>query len=302
MSIRLTFTNPNSADSVKIYRATAPISLDALPEPLATLPGDATTFSDVTAVRNTVYYYVIASLKGEDVLFTPSQQYGYFPDTGPGPSRLLRGNWNEGYFGTVAQSELFAPAELCSALGFSPVLSSTTAPWHKFIIDGKILFIPDQSFANTHWYELYNAGLVYGTDDNGAYPTGLVSTPKNQMKTATKSGRTYIVRLLKGSTAPTTEYLTDYSTADGRWVDGEYNRTLGRIGTNAFTFCSRSRLGNKVVNGTTSSAGYTGVLTQHARAAGTVVMFGAITGIDVPGTIGWTTQAYDWRPVLELKL
>lgn len=302
MSIRLTFTNPNTADSVKIYRATAPISLDALPEPLATLPGDATTFSDVTAVRNTVYYYVIASFKGSDVLFTPNQQYGYFPDTGPGPSRLLRGNWNEGYFGTVSQSELFAPGELCSALSFSPSISSVTSPWHKFIIDGKILFIPDQSFANSTWYELYNAGLVYGTDDNGAYPTGLVSTPKNQMKTVTKAGRSYIVRLLKGSTAPTTEYLTDFTTTDGRWVDGEYNRTMGRMGANAFTFCSRSRLGNKIISSTTTSAGYTGVLTQHARMSGQVINFGGATGIDVPGYIGWTTASYSWRPVLELKL
>lgn len=127
MSIRLTFTNPNNADSVKIYRDVNPIDLNALPAPLATLPGNATTFSDVTAVRNTVYYYVIASFKGSDVLFTPNQQYGYFPDTGPGPSKLLRGNWNEGYFGTVSQTELFATQELCTALAYAPTVTNYSA-------------------------------------------------------------------------------------------------------------------------------------------------------------------------------
>jgi hypothetical protein len=96
MSIRLNFTNPNNADSVVIYRATSPIDLNALPTALATLPGGSTTFSDVTAVRNTVYYYVIASVKGSDVLFTPNQQYGYFPDTGPGRRNCCAGTGTRG--------------------------------------------------------------------------------------------------------------------------------------------------------------------------------------------------------------
>ena len=303
MSIRLTFTNPNNADSVKIYRSEAKIDLAALPEPLATLPGNATTFSDVTAVRNKVYYYVISSIKGDDVLFTPNQQYGYFPDTGPGPSKLLRGNWNEGYFGTCTQAELFGAAELCTALAFTPSAQNTSASWvwHKFILDGKILFMPDQSAGSTSWYELYNAGLVYGVDGNGDTPPGFSGGARNQKRQVTKNNRTYWVRLPKGSAAPTTEYLTDFTATDGRWTEGEWNRTMGRMGCANFTLCTRSRLGNKAVynsNNTSLTAAYT----QHMRQNGAPVWFWYSGGSDVPANVTWSSNYYAWRPVLELIL
>ena len=303
MSIRLTFTNPNNADSVKIYRSESKIDLAALPEPLATLPGDATSFSDVTAVRNKVYYYVISSIKGDDVLFTPNQQYGYFPETGPGPSRLLRGNWNEGYFGTVAPTELFGVAELCTALTFSPSGQNTSSSWvwHKFILDGKILFIPDQAIAAPTWYDLYNNGLVYGTDGPGDTPAGFTGSPKSQKKQVTKNNRTYLVRLPKASAAPTSEYLTDFTATDARWAEGEWNRTMGRMGCNNFTLCTRSRLANKAAY-TTNNYLYTATMTQHLRSNGSPLWFWSAAASDVPATFSWTSSYYAWRPVLELIL
>ena len=302
MSIRLTFTNPNNADSVKIYRSESKIDLATLPDPLATLPGNATTFSDVTAVRNKVYYYVISSIKGSDVLFTPNQQYGYFPDTGPGPSKLLRGNWNEGYFGTCTQAELFGTTELCNALSFPTTSANgTNWVWHKFILDGKILFMPDMSLCSTTWYDLYNAGLVYGVDGNGDTPSGFTGSPKNQKKQVTKNNRTYWVRLPKASAAPTSEYLTDFSAVDGRWAEGEWNRTLGRMGCANFSLCTRSRLGNKPVY-TTNNSNFTGAWTQHMRTNGSPIWFWNVAGSDVPVQVSWTTAYYAWRPVLELIL
>lgn len=303
MSIRLTFTNPNNADSVKIYRSETKIDLAALPDPVATLPGNATTFSDVTAVRNKVYYYVISSIKGDDVLFTPNQQYGYFPDTGPGPSRLLRGSWTEGYFGTVSQAELFGGSELCTALTYapSPINTGTGWLWHKFILDGKVLFISDQAVAYTSWYDLYNAGLVYGVDGNGDTPAGFSASPKNQKKVVTKNNRSYLVRLPKGSAAPTTEFLSDLTATDGRWSDGEWNRTAARLCCNNFTLCTRTRLANKP---TSVNAGFTftGAYTQHLRTNGNPVMFWGVAASDVPANVSWTTAYYGWRPVLELVL
>lgn len=303
MSIRLTFTNPNNADSVKIYRSEAKIDLAALPEPLATLPGNATTFSDVTAVRNKVYYYVISSIKGDDVLFTPNQQYGYFPDTGPGPSKLLRGNWNEGYFGTCTQAELFGADELCTALAFSTSARNTGNAWvwHKFILDGKILFMPDLSIASTSWVNLYNAGLVYGVDGKGDTPTGMSINAVNQKKQVTKNNRTYWVRLPKGSAAPTTEYLTDLTATDGRWSEGEWNRTMGRMGCANFTRCTRSRLGNKPTYNSNNS-NMTAAYTQHFRQNGGQVWFWYNGGSDEPSYSSWTSSYYAWRPVLELIL
>ena len=272
-------------------------------DPLATLPGNATTFSDVTAVRNKVYYYVISSIKGDDVLFTPNQQYGYFPDTGPGPSKLLRGNWNEGYFGTCTQAELFGAAELCTALAFTPSAQNTNTSWvwHKFILDGKILFMPDLSIASTAWYDLYINGLVYGVDGPGETPDGFGIGSRNQKKQVTKNNRTYRVRLPKGSAAPTTEYLTDLTATDGRWSEGEWNRTMGRMGCANFTRCTRSRLGNKPVY-TTDNTNLTAAYTQHLRQSNAAVLFWYSGGSDVPTYTSWTTAYFAWRPVLELIL
>lgn len=51
---------------------------------------------------------------------------------------------------------------------------------------------------NRSWNDLYHAGLVYGTDDNGpSFVKGV--TPTNQYKTVTKNGDQFIVRLINGS-------------------------------------------------------------------------------------------------------
>lgn len=304
MSIRITFNNPNNPDSIKVYRSTSKIDLAALPDPIATLAGTETSFSDVTAARNTVYYYVIGSYKGDDVLFTQNQQYGYFPDTGPGPSKLLRGNWNEGYFGTCSITELFAAQELCTALGYVPngaVNASTANFWHKFILDGKILFIPDFNLASDGWLYLYRAGLVFGVDGYGDRLSTFSGGNYNQKKTVTKNNRTYLVRLPKGSSAPTSEALTDLTVADARWGEGEWNRTVGRLGCGTFNFCTRSRLGNKAVYATNNTS-YTAGLTQHMQSNGTPIQMFGVTASDVPSTVSWGSNYYNWRPVLELQL
>jgi hypothetical protein len=149
---------------------------------------------------------------------------------------------------------------------------------------------------------LYNNGLVYGTDDNGALPAGSTATPRNQKKQVTKNNRTYWVRLPKGSAAPTTELLTDLTAADGRWTDGEWNRTMGRMGCNTLTLCSRSRLGNRTPNITTTSNTCSIALTQHFRNLnGNVIVF-FYAASDVPTYVAYTSNGYYWRPVLELVL
>jgi hypothetical protein len=304
MSIRIAFTNPNNADTIKVYRATSKIELSALPDPIATLAGTATSFSDVTAARNTVYYYVIGSYKGDDVIFTQNQQYGYFPDTGPGPSKLLRGNWNEGYFGTCTQAELFAAQELCTALGYVPngaVNTTASNVWHKFILDGKILFIPDLCMAADGWLYIYRAGLVYGVDGYGDRPASFSGGNYNQKKTVTKNNRTYLVRLMKATAAPTSELVTDLTNGDARWGEGEWNRTMGRLGCGTYNFSTRSRLGNKPVYSTNNTL-FTGALTQHMTANGTIVQMFATLASDVPSTVAWSSNYYNWRPVLELQL
>lgn len=307
MAVRIDFSNPNGADSVVVYRATSKIDLANLPAPLATLAGDATFLSDVTAVRNTVYSYVIAIHKGDDVLFTQNQEYGYFPETGPGPTTLQKGTWREGYFGTVTQADLFAPAELITALNVgwtANTIAAANNPWHKFIIDGKILFIPQLSLAQINLAAIYDAGLMYGTDDTGARPAGtggmLARTPVNQKKTVTKNNLTYLVRLPKASAAPTTEFLTDFTANDARWGEGEWNRTMGRMGYALSTLNTRSRLGQQAPY-TTNNGNMTYAYTQHLQNNAVTCGFCA-TAMDVPFSLTYSSNYFAWRPVLELQL
>lgn len=305
MAVRLDWPKPASADSIKVYRSLSKIDLANLPDPLVTLAGDATFYSDVTAARNTIYNYVVATALGDDVVFTQNQEYGYFPETGPGPSVLMRGNWREGYFGTVSQTDFIGAADLCTALNFAPNSVNTSAvTWHKFILDGKILFIPQLSIAMTNLYDLYRNGLVYGTDDNGARPTdttGIGAQPGvNQLRKVIINNLEFKARLPKASSAPTTEYLKDLTAGDARWGEGEWNRTFGRMAYNAFTLCIRSRWGQLTSYGS-NNVNFTAAFTQHMLSpTANITMFSASS--DVPSSMAWNSSYYSWRPVLELVL
>lgn len=305
MAVRLDWPKPASADSIKVYRSLSKIDLANLPDPLATLAGDATFYSDITAARNTIYNYVIATTLGEDTVFTQNQEYGYFPETGPGPSTLLRGNWREGYFGTVSQADFIGATDLCTALNFSPsTINTTLVTWHKFILDGKILFIPQLCIASTSIYDLYRNGLVYGTDDTGARPTDTAGiggqAGVNQLRKIIVNNLEFKVRLPKASSAPTTEYLKDFTSNDPRWSEGEWNRTFGRMSYNAFTLCTRTRWG-QLTSYTSNNGNYTAAYTQHMfSASADIVMFSNFS--DVPNSIAWNGNYYSWRPVLELIL
>lgn len=68
--------------------------------------------------------------------------------------------------------------------------------WLHFTLDDKELYVSKVAIRNRiSWNYLYSLGLVYGTDDNGRYPSG---TFTNQYRTITLNGRLYKCRLLKG--------------------------------------------------------------------------------------------------------
>lgn len=98
----------------------------------------------------------------------------FFPESGPGNKTLLKGNVDAGYFGVVTAAELFAPNELSQRVGLTAGTPlNGTGGWYKFVYKGKFIFIARiQDRNSVTWNDLYNAGLVYGTKDNGAYPIG----------------------------------------------------------------------------------------------------------------------------------
>lgn len=311
MSIKLAWgSQNNTADAVTIYRSLTTIDLANLPTPLATLPGTAVEFVDATAARNTVYNYVIAITKGADTVLSQNKLYGHFPDTGPGPANLLRGTWESGYFGTLTQTEFYPSAELVAAIGVTSTPNNSVAQiWHKFILDGKILFIPQYSItANASPLTVYQAGAAYGSDDFGDHPwpgKGILNTVGyTQNKTVTRSGYTFKVRLPKGATTPTNVPVSQ--TWDDTISNSEWFRTMGRIFLNPRqTVFSNSRFDDVLFVATATYGGHAGTFTQHYYSAsnGYPLLLGNTAAFD-SWTVNFNYNAggYYWRPVLELIL
>lgn len=116
----------------------------------------------------------------------------YYPNSGPGPKSLAGGNEQAGYFGTLTQNQLFTPTELFNLLGIPAVAPTTDATliWGKFFYKGKIVYIPTAPINSSgqlfSWQDLYQLGLVYGIDGDGAFPYP-AGSPANQRVTITKT-------------------------------------------------------------------------------------------------------------------
>ena len=126
-----------------------------------------------------------------------------YPDSGPGSKVLQYGDENLGYFGKIAAEDFFTQTELATATGmFAGALEVEYPEWIKCFINGKVLFIPSQPIrTGLCWNDLYSAGVVYGTDDNGKYPG---SPAVNQFKLVTKRGYAFKVRTFgQGDPDPT---------------------------------------------------------------------------------------------------
>lgn len=306
MAITITWpaSNAGVATAIRIYAATSKLTDDALGEPIATLAGDAVSFSWEPPTDNTVYYFRIATDRGPDTQLGPNQVFGYFSTTGPGPQAPIRGDWDLGYFGRVPVAQMIAGSALRTAIGAgsigSAIADAQIQYYYKFVREGKIIFYPAGSIITTVTFDqLYNLGLVYGTDDNGAYPAGAALTPKNQKKVITFAGFNFLVRCFKGSVLPTTTLVTtDPADKEG----SEWDQTMGRVnqtGTLAW---------NKVGawdDGVSLPVTTQGTITQHlfiaTGATKTALHRGAYSVIDTISQVGTGVAAMGYSPLLELQ-
>lgn len=201
MSIKLDWTLPvgQTLDSVVIYRDIAPISIVALPSPLATLPGNAETFEDTTAALGKVYYYMVSLVAGPNQSYSSNYEVGHFSTTGPGPQDLMRGTWKRGFFGVVTEEEMFSWAEIKAQCGFTTAPSqSKTNGWLKLAYNGKVLFWPLNFYSSSMSFkEVYDRGCALGEDTVGTFPPGwsLSGYSTVQNKKITRDGFEFLVRL-----------------------------------------------------------------------------------------------------------
>ena len=102
MSVRVNWNNKGQIfDSIEVYRSTDKNTDWSLLSPIATLAGNLEEYIDNDVTRGTIYHYRVKVIKGSDSFLTDVITHGYFPESGPGPQTLLRGDWECGYFGPL---------------------------------------------------------------------------------------------------------------------------------------------------------------------------------------------------------
>lgn len=199
MFVRLKWVNRNLIPvTTNIYRNDTIVANNLLANPIVSLDGAIVTWQDDTVVRRNTYYYTFETVNtgGQKVYSNPLKVYVEY-NNGPGPRDLIWGDTQLGYFGTLTSQEFFSPAELAA---FTPAITYNipTNPiplWNKWIRRGKICYTP-QNACNTGvlYVNLYNSGLLFGTDDNGPWqPNGVAGV--NQRRVIEKGFDKFIVRL-----------------------------------------------------------------------------------------------------------
>lgn len=243
MTIRLSWPSQASKalTSIEIYRKvghSATLDINNPGTPTATVAGDATQYVEDVAnlTEKTVYTYWIAAVKGTERLFSAPIVQGFFLDTGPGPQKLLMGDWYAGYFGVVSNQELASRDDIIGATGGLTAAQAAQYKyaqncWYKFVYKGRILYYPNVRTGYANIVDVYNAGMVYGVDGvgsavpQGANPAGGV--PQSAM--FTKNGYKYRVRLPYVLDYGVTGTSTDYDS-------GEFRNTFARMFASTYNY------------------------------------------------------------------
>jgi hypothetical protein len=312
---KLSWTNPNGATSitVKIYRGTSPLDRANLTGLLATLSAGETTYTDNTALRGVTYYYVFETISATDRTVSPNYPIVTVPRRGAGSNVLKAGDFNYGYFGSLPSSSFININALRAAVNFLLGTVQNVSPkWHKFARNGKVIYVPEQLPVNQiTWTQLYNAGLVFGSNDNGPYNAG---ANVNQNAQVTIGPDTYRVRLMRGYNddynvfAPTTNVAEPAEAFTCEWDDFMYPLSVWvpgvqRMANQASLSLSAMGLGASISNG--------GVLMQEkctSAASSTPLIRGSsitsardgLTRRCVAATTIGTSTNVCWWPVLEL--
>lgn len=301
--------------TINIYRGSAPLDRSNLTNPIATLTNGETTYAD-DVPRGSTNYYVVETVKGTDKAPSNNIQIVALPKKGPGPLTLKQGDYNYGYFGTLPSRDFISGQTLFDQVGLTPYIglyltvTQSSPTWHKYIRNGKVLFVPNGPIAKAVYYQLlYNLGLVFGVSGPGPYkPAGSVDV--NQLKYIEFGGNKYIVRLMSGyddnlgnrpvSAAAVAEPTYNYPC---EWNDlvyplCEYTPNAQRMAN--VQQATRTQLnmtiawgiGNLVKELTTTSQAY--VVGQNVESRGG--LSGRLMGSTGTGTDSW----FSWWPVLEL--
>ncbi|ASV44097.1 hypothetical protein PBI_SCTP2_82 [Salicola phage SCTP-2] len=145
-------------------------------------------------------------------------------ELGIGPSELIAGDMQAGFFGEVDASELFTGPELASEINLTAGTAQwDNEPWLKFAYKGDILYVAKKPYRySISWDDISAVNAVYGGENDAE---------------VAKSGYNFKVRLLKGASNDPTSWNGDNTTegASNSYYDpvesigSEWNDLIYRI-------------------------------------------------------------------------
>lgn len=144
-------------------------------------------------------YKDIKTSNVETVKVMSNNEIWWQKSTIPGPSKLIGGNLQAGFYGEVPTSEFITGDELARMIGLTAGTSQfSNEPWLKFSYMGKVEFVAKKPFRHSiSWNSINAVGAVFGN------------------KTIKIGDHTYKIRLTKGK--------TEGKQNDSRYYNGDIN-------------------------------------------------------------------------------
>jgi len=169
MTIQVSWTNPNDVvmDSIEIYRTATRGGVKAL---IATLDKDTLGYLDENVTSNATYFYTVRFIKGEQFSDSIEFPLGFYPDTGPGPTTLTRGDWEFGFFGEIPASQLFLYSDITAKVQADINQIGTMDTWLKWVVNGRIIFIPNNYYSYNSLFGSGSSGIGTAVLPAGADP------------------------------------------------------------------------------------------------------------------------------------
>ena len=166
--------NNNIETGHKIYRSNTSMNLNSLPDPIVTLGVNSNEYIDLDVIEGNFYYYIVSAYTPTGEEFSEEIMSEASIDNGAGPQELIAGDMTNGFFGEILSSEFITGDQLATSLNLTQGISQySDTPWLKFVLDDEIIYIPKKPIRHSvSWQAIYQAGAVYGTNDNGLYPSG----------------------------------------------------------------------------------------------------------------------------------
>ena len=173
--------------------------------------------------------------------------WGYNPtafDHGPGPTEMnYDPETDTGYYGLVNSEDFISGDDVATGIGLSAGNSQhSDTPWMKFYVgenaacnafvrrgqtaQAYVAFIPQKTIRNNlSWNDIYDAGAVFGTGDDGPYNSGSNVTQDAQVTVGTRNFKVRLPTCAKENPFPGDEWAC----ADNIGEGSEWNELIYRV-------------------------------------------------------------------------